>query len=389
MKISIDKVSITPPNMPFNFCVYGEPEDEVLAWVDFWNLKLEASGPFTNIIVPEYFEIQQLFEPTKQYDYVDGFSPNLNKNLHIGHLSNLVIAKSLQSLGVGESFIAILGDTLEGTVTKEDALSALYDYCNGFGYEIEYTFMASEVKFHTPLVKGLKKYAGTEGFLVGDKYIVGIKSDGSTSYFYQDAALAQYLNAPTLYLTGLEQEDHFTSLQKLFPNVSHLPLGLVTAEGKKVSSREGNVIYAYEVLDLLMEEFGNIQLAYNVFAGIILSSTPRSMKKIDLDKIANVKASPGLYLSYTSARLKSAGITPKITTGFNSHRVTYAYLKALNNKNPKILLTELKILCKKINVNYGKYRIEGNPENVAIFSPQADDLETGMLKLGMFSVDKV
>ncbi|NQY94328.1 MAG: helix-turn-helix transcriptional regulator, partial [Campylobacteraceae bacterium] len=42
--------------------------------------------------------------------------------LHIGHLSNLVLAKAFQKLGVGENFISILGDTLEGSVKKEDSL---------------------------------------------------------------------------------------------------------------------------------------------------------------------------------------------------------------------------------------------------------------------------
>jgi hypothetical protein len=113
------------------------------------------------------------------------------------------------------------------------------------------------------------------------------------------------------------------------------------------------------------------------------------MKKINMDQIANVKTSPGLYFSYTSARLKSAGIKPKVTGKFNSPRMSYAYLKALQHNNPNILLTEMKKLCKKINVDYGQYRIKDHPENVAIFSPQADDLEWGMELLGMFSVSKV
>src|SRR5271169_1397806 len=45
---------------------------------------------------------------------VDGFSPNLNKQLHVGHLRNLALAKSLHSIytGTEAKFIAFLGCSL-------------------------------------------------------------------------------------------------------------------------------------------------------------------------------------------------------------------------------------------------------------------------------------
>ena len=128
MKISPDSIKTTPKNMEFNFCVWGELTPELKEWVNFWNLKTIESQKFTNILIEDK-NIDDMFETPKIYDYIDGFSPNLNKHLHLGHLSNLVIAKSFQSLGVGKNFIAILGDTLSGSVEKEDALLKFKKYC--------------------------------------------------------------------------------------------------------------------------------------------------------------------------------------------------------------------------------------------------------------------
>ena len=135
---------------------------------------------------------------------MDGFSPNLNKELHIGHLSNLVIANAFQKLGVGKKFIAILGDTLKGKVNKETALEKYKSYCNDFDYKVSDIFFASkmELKNQSLLTAGDGDYSDTQIFEIDNDKLVGIKGDGTTSYFYQDVALAEHLNKSTLYLTG-------------------------------------------------------------------------------------------------------------------------------------------------------------------------------------------
>src|ERR1035437_5398994 len=146
MKIDINKLKTTPSNFEFNFCVFGKPSDEIKDWCNHWNLRMIESGPYTNIIVNDHFNISEAFNDYKTYDYIDGFSPNLNKHLHVGHLSNLVIANAFQKLGIGKKFIAILGDTLDGQVGKDDALNSFYKNCNDFGYKVDEIFYASQMK---------------------------------------------------------------------------------------------------------------------------------------------------------------------------------------------------------------------------------------------------
>lgn len=393
MKISINNIRTTmiPVEMGFNLCVFGQPNEEIQGWIDYHNFETMESGKFTNIILPEDVVMKDIFEEDTKYKYVDGFSPNLNKHLHIGHFSNLVLANSLQSMGIGESNIAIMGDTLDGDVTKAEAWTAYQDLCKDFNYKVETVYMASKMEyFGDKLVDGTDKYEGTKVFEIGDEKIVGLKSDGSTTYFYQDVALASHLDGPTLYLTGNEQDGHFNILNKMFPGVNHLGLGLVTLNGKKASSRDGNVIYITDVMDMLMEKFdNNKELVYNVFAGQILKSLPKSNKEIKTKDIDNPKNSEGLYLSYTLARLKSAGVIYEEIDDFLTNEFKFVYLKAKTNLAPNLLFSSLVTLCKKINGMYGKYKIQDNEENQKLFIPLIQELDLGMKKLGMFTVDKV
>lgn len=86
MKIDINKINITPSNFGFNFCVYGKPSGEIKNWCNHWKLEMVESGSYTNIIINEDFEISKAFNDKQIYEYIDGFSPNLNKHLHVGHI---------------------------------------------------------------------------------------------------------------------------------------------------------------------------------------------------------------------------------------------------------------------------------------------------------------
>lgn len=391
MKIDINKIKLVPEKFGFNFCQFGELTDEIKIWSDFWKFKTEKSGPYTNIMINPDTEITEIFNEPKIYEYVDGFSPNLNKHLHVGHLSNLIIANAMQKLSVGNKFIAILGDTLDGSVKKDEALKSYQKYCQDFGYNVSDIYYASDMKIkdESILTDGEDEYKGSKVFDLGDEKIVGIKSSGKTTYFYQDAALAEHLGKSTLYLTGFEQNNHFKSLKKIHTHTNHIGLGLVLLDGKKMSSSEGNIIFLEDFINQLLEIFNDIKLVYNILAGQILKSTPTTTKSIDTKLLGNPKLSLGLYLSYTMAHIKSCGVDTKKIKNYQSKELQFAELKSKVNLTPNILFESLVGHCKKINKLYEGIYIKGNPENIELFSNLISDLELGMKKLGMFSVDKV
>ena len=284
-----------------------------------------------------------------------------------------------------------MGDTLEGAVKEEDALKKYNDYLSQFDFNVDEVYFASEQKLSNDfLIDGEGDYADTKVFNIDGEKVVGIKSNGSTTYFYQDVALAQVLSAPTLYLTGFEQNNHFNLLKKLYPDVEHKGLGLVLIKGKKMSSSEGNVYFAEDIIQEVKDKFdGNEKLAYNVLAGQILKYSLSTVKNINIDELNNVKTSMGLYLSYTMARMFSAGIKKEKIDKFSENKLNYYEFKSKYSMEPNCLFNALVELCKDINGLYVTHHIKDNPENQVIFQKLTNDLVHGCEKLGLFIVDKV
>lgn len=395
MKIELDKIRTTPPDMDFSFCVYGEPSEEVKEWAAKWGFPLQPSGPFTNLRVPKGYDLSECFVLPKPYKYLDGFSPNLNKHLHVGHFANLILAKAMMGMGVAEATIAILGDTLEGEVSAHDAKTAFDNHCKNFDYTVEKTILASGA--HLPedienilLTPGEGKYKGTMCFSFDDGKVVGLKEDGSTTYTYQDIALAyMHKNQPYLIITGDEQNVHFKKVNQLCGWVDHVGMGLVLNNGVKMSSRSGNVIMMQEIIDELQEEFGNIQLVYNIVAGKMLNYAPKSTKNLIKKDLLQAGSSPGLYLSYAMARLVGAGCEFYPTEKFNDVALQFAYFRAINERDPSILLKALMVHAKLIHKLYDEHPIKGNEQNRVFLGGILEDLAFGMTKLGMFHITEI
>lgn len=379
--------------MEFNLCFYGLMPDDVNEWIKYWNFKTEIVGNYTNIIIPNDINYDCIFDKIDfKFKYFDGFSPNLNKHLHIGHLSNFIFAKALQKLDISEKTIAIFGDTLDGNVKKEDASQKIKEYLTKFDYHIDDTYFASEqILLDGILLDGEGEFLGCKVFnLLDDTKIVGIKSSGETTYFYQDYTLQNKLKSPTLYLTGDEQCNHFGQLKKLFPNITHKGLGLVLIDGKKMSSSTGDVIFMEDFLCEMNNQFkGDEYLAWNVIAGDILKSSIEGIKNVNKSKLMNIKSSYGLYISYTMARMFSAGIEKSDNKDFHSKKLKYLLIKAKLLLQPNILFSGLVDLCKEINYLYETNIIKNNLENKKMFTILTDDLILASKKLGLFLVEKV
>jgi len=400
MKISITKIKEAPKLYHADaYCVHkSQVDEEFSAWLayhkfEYWS---DIANQYLNFTIPDGFNLSECFFPAEDFLFVDGFSPNLNKHLHLGHLSNFILAKSFQSMGIGEKYIAHLGDTLPDGIPKMDAFKAFAELCLEWGYRVDYIYFASNMILNEnkapSLICGTGDYEGTKVFnlVKNDEKVVGVKSDGSTTYFYQDVALAQNLDSKTLYMTGAEQAGHFKNLEWFFPKIKHVPLGLVTLDGKKMSSRDGNVIWLTDVMNIMKEKFGNNDnLIWNVLCGYILKSNTDSGKDISVKDLDNVKSSFGLYLSYTLAKLNSAGLLFYKNNNFHTMPVAFAAYKAKVLMEPNILLKELVNTAKKLSGLYENHKIKDHPENHYLFKPLAEDLLTGMLLLGMKDVYKV
>lgn len=386
MKIEITKLKTVPKKLSgdFELYVFGNPDQEIQAWISHHDFSAYTSGQFTNIKIDK--SASDIFLESNSFEYMDGFSPNL-KSLHIGHLSNLVLAKAFKSIGIAKKSVSLFGDTLD-VEGKDEALRLINKYCSDFDYTSDHHFASNMIYKGNLLKDGSGEYEGTKIFEIGDHKEVGIKSNGQTSYFYQDMAFADLLRAPTVYLTGNEQCNHFGILKKIHPHIHHIGLGLVKVQGQKMATRVGNVILVEEFIETAKNIFGgNLQLIYNVFAGHILKAAPGSEKNINLDMINNPKNSGGLYISYTMARMHSAGM--EFISGQPSNEMLFSFMKAKETYSPHYLYDHVINMCKKINGLYLKHTIKDNIENQKMFQPLLSDLLWGSNKLGMFTVCKV
>lgn len=157
---------------------------------------------------------------------IDGFSPNLNKKLHGGHLKNLAVANALANI-LGGKPVAMLGASLG---IQEGALETYLDWCDLAGYQptiyLDTHLPPPSINF----TDGTGEYEGCKMF--GD--VVAIKSNGTPTYAYHDLAFAEDIG-PDFYLTGNEQKPHFASLGL---GDKHLALGLILGpDGKKMRAQ--------------------------------------------------------------------------------------------------------------------------------------------------------
>ncbi|MBQ9155942.1 MAG: arginine--tRNA ligase [Eubacterium sp.] len=161
-----------------------------------------------------------------------------------------------------------------------------------------------------------------------------MKKDGSSIYATRDLAALFYRKNTyhfdkCLYVTGLEQKLHFAQVFKVielmgydwYDQMVHIPYGLVSMEGGKLSTRSGNVIYAEEILHESINKIREIieeknpdlpdkdTVSRQVGIGAILFNDLYNQRIKDVvfnwDKILNFDGETGPYVQYTYARCAS------------------------------------------------------------------------------------
>lgn len=295
------KIIPLPPTIGFGFTSPSALPEELVA-----GMRYENVGRFHNYhATPENWFWPEPWKP--QSFILDGFSPNLNKSLHCGHLKNLAVARALSGLlcSLPGKPVAMLGASLG---ILPEALPNYYSWCNLAGY-----FPA--IYFDNKLPKPLGEFTPGTGEYEGCKIfndVVIYRSNGQPTYAAHDLAFAQTAH-PDFYLTGTEQKGHFESLGL---GDRHLPLGLVLgADGKKMRSsvkkegEEANALSAQELFKAVLACMDPSpepeKLAWNILAWQFNSAQISTNTKFVPEQWAKPEA-PGLYISYTLARIGKA-----------------------------------------------------------------------------------
>ena len=161
-----------------------------------------------------------------------------------------------------------------------------------------------------------------------------LKSDGSSLYMTRDLAAALYRKKEydfvmSLYVAGGEQTGHFKQLKQVLKkmgydwsdNIDHIPFGLITQGGKKLSTRKGNVVFLDQVLkdavslaeQQIEEKNPNLsnkkQVAHDVGVGAVVFHDLKNDRMdnfdFDLEEVVRFEGDTGPYVQYTNARAQS------------------------------------------------------------------------------------
>ncbi|GEQ49595.1 arginine--tRNA ligase [Tetragenococcus koreensis] len=160
------------------------------------------------------------------------------------------------------------------------------------------------------------------------------KRDGGTLYITRDMAAALYRKrtydfAKSLYVVGNEQSYHFKQLKAVLKEMGydwsddmhHIPFGLITKDGKKLSTRKGQVVLLEEVLNDAVQSAQNQiaeknpslenkeEIAKQVGVGAVIFHDLKNDRlntfDFTLDEVVRFEGETGPYVQYTYARAMS------------------------------------------------------------------------------------
>ena len=162
-----------------------------------------------------------------------------------------------------------------------------------------------------------------------------LKKDGSSIYATRDLAAIFYRKEnynfeKCLYVTGQEQRLHFRQVFKVMEllgnewakdGLVHIPYGLVSLGGEKLSSRDGNVIFAEDILleavkkvrEIIEERNPELEdkdtVAEKVGVGAVIFNDLYNQRIKDVsfrwEHLLNFEGETGPYVQYTYARCSS------------------------------------------------------------------------------------
>lgn len=266
------------------------------------------------------------------------------------------------------------------------------------------------------------------------------RSDGGTLYITRDLAAVfwrkkEYNFDKALYVVGGEQKLHFTQLkgvlakmghEDLADSITHVNFGLVLKDGKKMSTRKGNVVKLYDILEQAIEaSYKQIEeknpdlenkdeIARKVGVAAVVFNDLKNFRgldyEFDINQMVRFDGLTGPYLQYTSVRINSILETNNFDVNnmdtslfIKSHyfelvrqiaSFKQTIEKAANEYSPNIIAKYLLAIAQSFNKFYALEKINVSDEkvrntNFALAYTVRTIINEGLALLGIESVEKM
>lgn len=265
-----------------------------------------------------------------------------------------------------------------------------------------------------------------------------IKSNGTTTYITRDLATAlfrkrMYGHAKSLYVVGAEQETYFKQLRAAlkemgfnwWDQIEHISFGLMNLNGKKMSTRKGNVVSLEDVLndsiDLARKQIAEKnpdlenadEVAKEVGVGAVifhdLKNYRRNAVNFKLEDVVKFEGETGPYVQYARARaesiLRKGGIRDFSDVNLTKAgaeawelisflgQYSEAIKRAALNYDPSVIAKYALELAKKFNQYYAHTRIldkdEAQPARLALTQAVSDVLKSALDLLDIKAPDEM
>ncbi|KRN59185.1 arginyl-tRNA synthetase [Limosilactobacillus secaliphilus] len=264
------------------------------------------------------------------------------------------------------------------------------------------------------------------------------KSDGSSLYMTRDLAAAlfrkrMYGFAQALYVVGAEQRNHFDQLKAVLAEmgftwskqIHYIPFGLMSLNGKKMSTRKGNIVQLEDVLNdsikLARQQIAEKnptlanadEVAKQVGVGAVIFHDLKNERTNSIDfKLADVvkfEGETGPYVQYAHARaesiLRKAGQPDlkNVAIHLNGDEA-WGIIKRLGQfgevieraaaeYDPSLIGKYALSLAKDFNQYYAHNRIlvddEGRESRLALVQAVSDVLKSALALLGVKAPDEM
>ena len=268
-----------------------------------------------------------------------------------------------------------------------------------------------------------------------------LRSDGATLYITRDLAAAFYRHNTyhfdkCLYVVAYQQNLHFRQLFKIlelmghdwYKGMEHVSFGMVSYEGRALSTREGYVVYLEDLLNKAIEKAREIieekspnlpnkdEVARQVGVGAVVYFDLHNERIKDIDfrweRALSFEGETGPYVQYTHARCCSvlrkaqayADVEPDYSVLCDDEALDVLMLisrfpevvrKAMDQNEPSLITRHTTSLAQAYNKYYFEHRImeendpAGSAARVRLTDAVRDVIKTGLYLIGVEALERM